>query len=180
MRFFVYLGFLFWSGCAEQRIPQDNFLQVTRNDSSKEGERAFVIRVYGRIGVEDTMDCFFVMDSLNEPFTEKHKFRVAIKGKDSLQEIEFIIPESGRPLRFRIDLGRNNSRTGMEIHKIEMEYRAKIIRVPGILIPYFFDANEYIEYGENGRELKFRTYKQRFNPYLASSALLNKKMKIEF
>ena len=177
---YLFFSLLLLLGCNEKSIPKDNTLQVFTKRSTNKSRNVFEIRIVGKVTAEDFLDCFYVLDSIDERFSESRKVRILVSSADDLQDISFILPEFGRPFRFRIDLGRNDKRTEMDIRRIDLDYNGKVIQIPGSLVPYFFDANEFVTYGDSGSKLFLHPYKGRFNPYLTSSALLDKKMKIEF
>jgi len=120
------------------------------------------------------------LDSLNEPYREEQSIRIKVEGKSDIQQIVFDLPEGVKPKKFRIDLGIDSSLTEIVIRKVEISYLNNKLIIPGNILPFFFDANEDVAYSNSSYQLKLMKIDNRRNPFLLSSALLNKKMKIEF
>jgi hypothetical protein len=125
----------------------------------------------------DVVDFFYVLDSLNEKFSESKKLRKNINGGDELELIEFVLEEK-KAIKLRLDLGRNLRQKRIKINYIEIQNNKRTLLFNGNLLKYFFNENKYMNFSDNG--IILFSPNDRKTPFMTSSALLNKKMKIEF
>tara|TARA_R110001583_G_scaffold82491_1_gene218767 strand:- start:5279 stop:5851 length:573 start_codon:yes stop_codon:yes gene_type:complete len=175
VRVIVYsLIFLTVNLSACQRKEQENNNIIVRQTGFEDN---FIVQLEVIAENEDSFDFFFVLDSLNEKFTETKKMRKKINGKGKLEIVCFEL-EGQKALKFRIDLGRNEMQKGILIRSIEVKHNSKALFIKGGLIKYFFNENRYMQILDNG-EVLFKSAPRR-TPFMNTSALLNKKMKIEF
>lgn len=174
--FFGYLFLVFGLGtlvfsCIDY-IPKENNILVKSGEFSQE----FTVSMSLSAKKPDVVDFFYIQDSLNESFTEDKKLRFRIKGNGIKEEVEFVVRD-GNVLKFRLDLGRNISQEGILIRAIEIQNKGKILHIPGHLLQYFFNENKFMSFSDTAY-VNFSPAPRRV-PFMTSSALLNKKMKIE-
>ena len=150
-----------------------NNIKVVPSESTSD----FIVRI-GIIATEpDIVDLFYVLDSLNEKFGESKKLRKKINGGDELELVEFVLEEKN-VIKFRLDLGRNLRQKGIIINYIEIRNKKSTLVINGNLLKYFFNDNKFMNFSDNG--IILFAPNDRGTPFMTSSALLNKKMKIEF
>lgn len=154
-------------------VEGPNNIKVVPSQSTND----FIVRI-GIIATEpDIVDLFYVIDSLNEKFSESKKMRKNINGSDELELVEFVLKEKNA-IKFRLDLGRNLRQSGIIISYIEIRNKKTTLVINGNLLKYFFNENKFMNFSDNGIILFMPN--DRKTPFMTSSALLNKKMKIEF
>lgn len=158
--------------CNVKQKEQNNILV-----SNEVFSDSFTVNVLVTAERDDIFDMFYVLDSLDEKFTESNKIRKVIKGTGEPELISFIV-DHANVLKFRIDLGRNLNQEGINIHSIEIKSKSKTLLIKGILLKYFFNENRFMRFKNKG-EIQFIPNRLK-NPFITSSALLNKKMQIEF
>ena len=160
--------------CSVKQKEQNDIL--VSNVAFSEG---FAVNIMVTAKMDDIFDMFYALDSLDEKFTESNKIRKVIKGTGEPELISFIVdPEN--VLKFRIDLGRNLDQKSIVIDWIDISCNGKKIIIPGRMLEHFFIANRYLEFSENVNTLNIERKGATKTPFITSSALLNKKMKIEF
>lgn len=157
----------------KQKEPNDILVS---NVAVSEG---FAINVLVTAKTDDIFDMFYVLDSLDEKFAESKKIRKVIKGTGEQELISFLVNQEN-VLKFRIDLGRNLDQKSIVIDRIDISCRGKNIMIPGNILEHFFIANRYLEFSEKSNTLNIERKGGAKTPFITSSALLNKKMKIEF
>lgn len=168
-------------GCQQKESNNEGNNQiVVRDNADFKKNASFHVVLYARVDKSDVFKIFYSSDSLNEPYREEQSIRIKVEGKSDVQQIAFDLPEGVKPKKFRIDLGIDSSLTEIVIRKVEISYLNKSLIIPGNILPFFFDANEDVAYSSSSYILKLMKIDNRRNPFLLSSALLNKKMKIEF
>lgn len=163
---------LYVCACNRSQKEQNN-IQVVPGELTND----FIVRM-GIIASEpDVVDFFYVLDSLNEKFSESKKLRKNINGGDELELIEFVLEEK-KAIKLRLDLGRNLRQKRIKINYIEIQNNKRTLLFNGNLLKYFFNENKYMNFSDNG--IILFSPNDRKTPFMTSSALLNKKMKIEF
>lgn len=152
---------------------EQNNIQVVPGELTND----FIVRM-GIIASEpDVVDFFYALDSLNEKFSESKKLRKNINGGDELELIEFVLTEK-KAIKFRLDLGRNPRQKRIKINYIEIHNNKRTLLLNGNLLKFFFNENKYMNFSDNG--IILFSPNNRKTPFMTSSALLNKKIKIEF
>lgn len=160
------------NSCNDKQKEQNDIL--ISNVAFSEG---FAVNVLVTAEMDDIFDMFYALDSLDEKFTESNKIRKVIKGTGEPELISFLVNQEN-VLKFRIDLGRNLNQEGVTIHSIEIKSNSKALTIESNLLKYFFNENRFMRFINNG-EIQFTPNRLK-NPFITSSALLNKKMQIEF
>lgn len=172
---------IIFQGCRhKESIKEGDNEIVVRDYADFQKKASFQVTLYALVDKSDVFKIFYSLDSLSEPYREEQSIRIKVEGKSDVQQIVFDLPEGVKPEKFRIDLGIDSSLTEIVIRKVEISYHNKGLIIPGNILPFFFDANEDVAYNSSTCKLKLMNTDNRRNPFLLSSALLNKKMKIEF
>ncbi len=162
------------NSCSVKQKEQNDIL--VSNVAFSEG---FTVNVLVTAKMDDIFDMFYALDSLDEKFTESNKIRKVIKGTGEPELISFLVDRKN-VLKFRIDLGRNLDQKSIVIDRIDIRCDGKSIIIPGNILEHFFTGNKYLEFSENGNTIYIDRKGGTKTPFITSSALLNKKMKIEF
>lgn len=159
------------------RTEVTNNIRVMENNNLKKD--SFKLSLYVKAEKEDFFDFFYVVDSVTEKFSEDRKIRCKLKAGNTTEIIIFELKE-GCPLKFRIDLGRNLEQKSIELQQTIIRCGSKSIVIPGNISEHFFIANRYLEFSKKGDTINFLRKRGNKTPFITSSALLNKKMKLEF
>ncbi len=159
------------------RTEESNNIRVLENNSLKKD--SFKLSLYVKAEKEDFFDFFYVVDSITEKFSEDRKIRRKLKAGNTDEIIIFELKDSC-PLKFRIDLGRNLEQKSIELQQTIISCGGKSIVIPGSISEHFFIANRYLEFSKKGDTINFLRKGGSKTPFITSSALLNKKMKLEF
>jgi len=148
----------------EQVIEKDNIIKISIN---------------ARFLEDDRFDLFYVADFPENNFNEKERLSKYLKGNDHFQSINFELPNGVFPYKFRIDLGNNENKhlTPIEIKTIMLEFNGNQILIENSELDHFFYANEFLERTDNGYLRK--EVNGRYDPFILSKPLLDKKMEIE-
>lgn len=164
-------------GCKNKNQgTSDIEIQETIKEEAKR-DNLFKVTMDVIVMEDDKFQLFYIDDSPEEPFSLEKRLVFNLKGNDSPQKIQFILPENVFPYKFRIDLGENKNETTINIKEIKIKYNNKIILIEKLVLERFFQPNIYLEKVDNGYLRKF--VDGRYDPFLVSSALLNKKIELE-
>lgn len=161
-------------GC---RNENGNNIEVLKEDALN--KNSFKLSLYVKVEKKDFFDFFYAFDSLNEKFTENRKIRYKLNAGNIDEVVTFELYDKC-PLKFRIDLGRNLNQKLIVIYRVDINCGGKRIIIPGNISEHFFIANRYLEFSKNGDTLNIIRKGETKTPFITSSALLNKRMKIEF
>lgn len=127
---------------------------------------------------DDRLQLFYVDDTPDGAFSAEKRLEYNVKGNNSSQKIQFTLPEMVFPFTFRLDLGENKFETLVKINSIELNYNSESIFIDNLVLEYFFQPNIYLEKINSGFMRKI--INGRYDPFIASSPLLNKKIELEF
>lgn len=122
---------------------------------------------------------FFYTNNKIKYFTDELMFANKIEGSTQFQTVEFKLPKNFRLNRLRIDLGENKLETPIFIKNINISYGNKIIEIDENNMNRFFSTNIYLKTSDF--VIFERSYiAKKYDPFLKSTALLEKKMFLEF
>lgn len=122
---------------------------------------------------------FFYTNNEIKYFTDELMFANKIEGSTQFQTVEFKLPKDFRLNRLRIDLGENKLETPIYIRNINISYGNKIIEIDEKTMNRFFSTNIYLKTSDF--VIFERSYiAKKYDPFLKSTALLEKKMFLEF
>lgn len=127
---------------------------------------------------DDRFQLFYVDDMPEGTFSAEKRLAYNIKGKDTSQKIKFTLPKEVFPYKLRIDFGENKIETPVKINSIELKYNSDSIVIDALVLEHFFHPNIYLEKGDSGYLRK--TLNGRYDPFLVSTPLLDKKIELEF
>lgn len=135
----------------------------------------FKITLIAKVLEDDKFQVFYI-DEIGKGYTEDKRITTKVNKSQDFQEISFVLNKV--PLKFRIDLGENRHRTIVEIDKVILDNGSKQIELNSAVLHRFFDTNIYtskVEHGYNRRDVQGR-----YDPFISSTALLMKKLELEF
>ncbi len=160
-----YLVLVFFASCKNQR-----------NEGAPES--VFKITLEAKVNEDDKFQLFYVEDDVNNRYSAERRVTRTIEGKKEFQKIELSLPKGVFPQRFRIDVGENKINTAIEINTIVLSFKREKIVINNLTFERFFEPNIYLEKNKKGYLRK--TFKGRYDPFLESTPLLNKRIEIAF
>ncbi|MFI0429724.1 hypothetical protein [Mariniflexile sp. HMF6888] len=140
-------------------------------------DNLFKVSMNIKVDENDKFQLFYIDDSPEGSFSQEKRLTININGSDSLQDVQFTLPEKVFPYKFRVDLGENNVETIVEINEIKLQYNNESILIDKLVMERFFQPNIYLEKTDKGYLRK--TIKGRCDPFLLSTPLLNKKIELD-
>ena len=135
----------------------------------------FKITLVAKVMEDDIFQVFFI-DEINKGYTDDKRIVVNVKQSLDFQEITFQL--NSIPLTFRIDLGEKGYDSLVAIDKVILENGSKRIELDNNVLHRFFEANIYIS--KIGSEYHRSTVEGRYDPFINATALLEKKLELEF
>lgn len=135
----------------------------------------FKITLVAKVMEDDIFQVFFI-DEINKGYTDDKRIVVNVKQSLDFQEITFQL--NSIPLTFRIDLGEKGYDSLVAIDKVILENGSKRIELDNNVLHRFFEANIYIS--KIGSEYHRSTVEGRYDPFISATALLEKKLDLEF
>ena len=127
---------------------------------------------------DDRFQLFYVDDVSEGVFSAEKRLACNVKGKDTSQKIKFTLPKNVFPHKLRLDFGENKIETPVKINSIELKYNSDSIVVDALVLEQFFQPNIYLE--KRKSEYLRITLNGRYDPFLVSTPLLDKKIELEF
>lgn len=126
--------------------------------------------------IEDDKFQVFYIDEINKGYTEDKRIIANVNKSLDYQEITFEL--NSIPLAFRIDLGENGHISILQVDKVILDNGNKKIELKSNVLHRFFEANIYTSKVGNGYHRN--TVEGRYDPFISSTALLAKKIELEF
>lgn len=152
------LVYFLFVGCTNKTKPNE-FIQIGINLKLLDSD---VIKLYYVINEQDT-------------YTEENVEIFNIKGSTDFQHITFRFRQA--PKKFRIDLGENSFENEIHFSSIIISKDKDSIVISNRTMHRFFRPNIYAIPINNG--FKRIKVKNRYDPFLESTALLRKKIELE-
>lgn len=137
-----------------------------------------IIEIYIKSNENDKIQLFY-LEKNQEKYDKDRLVVKGIKGMDDFQKVVFDIPKNILLKAFRIDLGERGYETVIDLKTIKLIYGDKIITIDQDTFKYYFKPNIYIEKGESN-DFKRKKIKNKYDPFIESTAFLEKKMYLEF
>ncbi|WP_394974403.1 hypothetical protein [uncultured Croceitalea sp.] len=133
------------------------------------------IKIMFRLLEDDRIKFYYIPEHSNT-YSEDNMIETKVKGSIEVQSIEIILNQI--PKKLRIDLGEDKHETPISITSIIIGTTRDSIDINEKSIHRFFSPNIYAIKSENGFERK--NLDNRYDPFLESTALLHKKIQIDF
>lgn len=142
----------------------------------KEVKKEFLkISISVKLIEDDSIKLYYILDEKGT-YNERNSIEVAVKGSLDLQSVEFALKQI--PYKFRIDLGDNRNKSEVHFSAVNISFKNKNITINENAIDRFFKPNIYVSLTANGYLRK--EVDNRYDPFIESTALLQKKLQIEF
>ena len=146
---------------------------------SKDKENIFKINLTIKVLQDDKFQLFFTTKP-KEEFNDHNRIFIYVNKAILFQEVLFKLPKGQIPKKIRIDLGENFNTSDIIIKEIKLTFNKKSIVVNKNAMSYFFKENIYLKYNPNFNVFKPQIVNGKYDPYILSTPLLNKKIEIEF
>lgn len=140
-----------------------------------ESTEFFTVTLNIKVIENDKLKVYYI-ENIGQEYTEEKKVEINVKGSEEFQNFNFSI--EGVPYKFRIDLGENGNETQVWISEIHLKYKGREIFVDKSIIHRLFNPNVYLQQTKKGWIRKSKD--KRYDPFIESSALLQKRMELEF
>lgn len=169
---YIYLFALFnIAACKDKKAPG-----ISQNENVRDNILKVVMEV--KVLEDDTFHLFYFEDASQASFEVEKRISVPVSGSDDFQSLEFELPAHVIPSKFRMDVGERDLLTPVEIRDIKLNYNANYVELTNSVFDRFFQTNIYLEKSKN--TFMRKEVNGRSNPFFVSTALLIKKMHIEF
>lgn len=180
MRYIKKTSLLFFilinTACKNEK--KDNLNLDINVNQKVESTYIFEVSMEAIVKEDDKFQLFYVDSYPDDSFTPENRVVSIIKGSQDAQKIKFMLPENILPYKFRIDLGEYKNESPIEINEINLKYNTNSIIIDKAILNRFFQPNIYLERVDNNYFRKF--IDGRYDPFLVSTPLLNKKIELEF
>ena len=172
----ILITFFFGCNNEKRRIANAAPNQVESKKLIKDNLLKVIIDI--TISEDDRIQLFYVDDMPDGAFSAEKRIAHNVKGSNSAQKINFTLPHKPFPFKLRLDLGENNIQSAVKINSIELKYNSDSIFIENSVLEYFFHPNIYLEKVDSVYLRK--TLNGRYDPFLVSTPLLEKKIELEF
>lgn len=160
MKYIISLLILFFFSCSTERF-EDTFVKIRLKSLNDE-----------RIQL-------FYTSSEKESFNNELRILKKISASNEFQNINFKIPKTTKPIKLRLDLGESQLETPIFIHNIEIENGKTSIEVDNETLHRFFKPNIYLK-TYDFEKFERKKINGKYDPFLISTPLLDKKIHLEF
>ncbi|WNH08604.1 hypothetical protein [Thalassobellus suaedae] len=178
--FFLIIGCV---SCETDKNQKNNYfptIEVKNEERQlKENEKHFEIELFLKVLKDDIFECFYTTEGMNEGFSGTKKIRTKVFGSVEFQKVTFSLPKNIFPSKFRLDIGENYKQDKIYIKDIIIKYNGNSIEINSELISAFFSVNRFLKYDETIGVFITSEINEKWDPFIVSSALLNKKIEIE-
>lgn len=166
----------------KQEKPKNNKEKIETQKKQvlkKEKDNVFKLQFDIKLLENDKFRVFYAENSLDEKFNGEQMIVTSIKGSPEFQTVSIKLPANILPYKLRVDVGENGikNETVIEFKSIKLELNGNNIIINNDIMNNFFKPNSYLEKTEKG--FKRKVVKGKYDPFLVSTALLNKKIEIE-
>lgn len=177
------LTLLFAFSCKQGDNKKGNIKEIDNQVVSikkQTKDNRFKVILNLKITENNRIDLFYIGDNPESGFNDKELVSKNILADNDFQVVELELPKNVLPYQFRIDLGDNAQKveTTVEIDYIKLIFNNNVIEINSQTLDVFFQPNIYLEKVSNGVYLR-QTVNGKFDPFLISKAILNKKIEIE-
>jgi hypothetical protein len=175
--------FLFAFSCKQGENKNNNINEIEDEVVSRkkqENDNRFKVILNVKMIENNRIDLFYIGDNPESGFNDQELVSKNILGDDEFQVVELELPKDILPYEIRIDLGENSKKveTIVEINYIKLIFNKNVIEINSQTLDVFFQPNIYLEKVSNGVYLR-QVVDGKFDPFLMSKAILNKKIEIE-
>lgn len=122
----------------------------------------------------------FYKTKVLENYSDNRRVSKRIEKNFNYQNISFELPNNVIPSNIRIDLGERPNHNEIKISRIILINKNKKFVIEDKMLIYFFKPNIYLDFDKEKNTLKSKVINNKFDPYLTSTPLLNKKIEIYF
>ena len=129
-----------------------------------------IIRMKVKVKEDDVFEIYY-NEYLTGYYSIDNRVRLAIKGRDSFQELIFRFPERVYPLKLRFDLGMKQHETAIEISEIKFDTGGKSSTLYQEEIIERFRFNAHISVDKQTNKINRKVVENRYDPNMYSGDL---------
>ena len=126
----------FLIGCKNENKEVDP-IGVIGEESLDQNELLFKVSLNVIVKKDDSFQLYYI-DQSNTNFEEENSVWVNVKGSESPQLVEFLLPKDYVPSLIRLDFGLANDQEDIILSTIEMEYLGKKFTSSGLNMANYF------------------------------------------
>jgi hypothetical protein len=125
---------------------------------------------------DDSLQVFY-RDEAIPTFGEDNSIWIAVKGKNEVQTVNFVIPEPIVPTHLRFDLSKNEVQNPIVLNNFRMMFEGKSYEANDSTM-VFFQTNDQLKYDVINKTLnQVKVEGQSYDPFISSTDLLTSKIK---
>lgn len=140
--------------------------------SSDNGQNYLKVNMKVLIKKKDKFQLFY-SDSYSGTYIEQDSQTILVEGKNSFQEVTFLIPQVLQTIRIRIDLGEDTLQKKIYLKEISFTKKNKVKSYKSDTISKMFIFNENVEFNSKSGAVEFINSKKVYDPYLISKNIKN-------
>jgi hypothetical protein len=140
--------------------------------SSDNEQNYLKVKMKVLIKKEDKFQLFY-SDSYSGSYSERQSQTILVAGKNSFQEVNFLIPQALQTIRIRIDLGEDTLQKKIYLKEISFTKNNKVKSYRSEAISKMFKFNENVEFHPKSCAVVFSNTNKVYDPYLISKNIKN-------
>lgn len=152
----LFLSLIFFSCKNENQI-----LQPLPDVVKKDPRELFNVELDLIATKNDSLQLYYKNSSMKD-FEENKSVWAAITGSETMQKIQFLLPENEVPDELRLDFGTNKKQEFIAVKKFQMKYFDKTFAVNDTLFYQYFQPNEQINWDRKNAVARFKNKDGRF------------------
>lgn len=160
--------------CKDKEAQKDNSDTVKEQEAPKNN---IIVTLSAIVKKDDSFQIYYKYED-SEAFTEENSFFTEFKGKETVQDIVFALPESEFPNYLRLDFGVNKEQGPIEIKNLKLAYNDKVVEIKGNDFFNYFYGNELTEKIDKEKAIvtPILTKEGGYDPMFASADGLREKL----
>lgn len=170
------LSLFFLFSCEDKERQNNETKFIEKEISIQEDILEVLIEV--RVKENDKFQLFYVIDSLDGSFNAMDRVAVSVKGRKDFQSVQFKLPLTAHPFKFRIDCGENGIETPIEIKSLTIKFNGNEISIKEDVLFRVLKPNIYLEKLTSNSYQRKRV-NNKYDPFFLSTSLLNKMMELQ-
>lgn len=174
-------GFLLLLGCGskdQSKTPPANIKKESVL-KQKHKNKFFEIELVYKVSADDVFQVFYTSLDADEKFSQESSIKGNVVPSEEFNMVTFKLPKNILPYKLRIDLGEQISQSEIYIKEMNLKYDGNEIQIKPDLIPRLFSINEFIDFNSKTGKFIFSEVSGRYDPFIISSPLLNKKIEMD-
>ncbi|WP_353097714.1 hypothetical protein [Empedobacter brevis] len=139
-------------------------------------EESLIVRLKMSVYKDDSLQLFYLLNA-DDSYSEELSIKKFVKGLNSIQNIEFILPPRVKPKNLRIDFGdKKNYHDSIGLYNVSLIYRNHKLSAKDGEYKQWFVTNEDIYFDSDSLLYRFKSKQHSFDPQIRGNELFNKKI----